>query len=136
MIVLICPVLCLFYLCSSGPFDAPPQEKKYKPLNTPSNSAKEIKVKIIPAQRKHEHTCRLIPSVNEVTVMKHLWSSFLITCVVTAAMECTGFLDALNSAPVPGIKIKKKKPGTGSPASTKAVSPTSNKVAVMMLYAT
>ncbi|XP_036395569.1 serine/threonine-protein phosphatase 1 regulatory subunit 10-like [Megalops cyprinoides] len=33
-------------------------------------------------------------------------------------MECTGFLDALNSAPVPGIKIKKKK---------KAVSPTSNK---------
>lgn len=34
-------------------------------------------------------------------------------------MEATGFLDALNSAPVPGIKIKKKKP--------KAVSPTSNK---------
>lgn len=79
---------------SSGPFDVPPQEKKYKPLNTPSNSAKEIKVKIIPAQ----------------------------------PMECTGFLDALNSAPVPGIKIKKKKPGTSSPASTKAVSPTSNKV--------
>ncbi|XP_042290450.1 serine/threonine-protein phosphatase 1 regulatory subunit 10 isoform X2 [Thunnus albacares] len=78
---------------SSGPFDVPPQEKKYKPLNTPSNSAKEIKVKIIPAQ----------------------------------PMECTGFLDALNSAPVPGIKIKKKKPGTSSPASTKAVSPTSNK---------
>uniref|UniRef100_A0A3Q4N3D7 Protein phosphatase 1, regulatory subunit 10 n=1 Tax=Neolamprologus brichardi TaxID=32507 RepID=A0A3Q4N3D7_NEOBR len=61
---------------SSGSGDAPPQEKKYKPLNTPSNSAKEIKVKIIPAQ----------------------------------PMECTGFLDALNSAPVPGIKIKKKKP--------------------------
>lgn len=36
------------------------------------------------------------------------------------AMESLGFLDALNSAPVPGIKIKKKK--------TKAVSPTSNKV--------
>lgn len=36
------------------------------------------------------------------------------------AMEASGFLDALNSAPVPGIKIKKKK--------TKAVSPTSNKV--------
>ncbi|KAL4629643.1 serine/threonine-protein phosphatase 1 regulatory subunit 10-like [Arapaima gigas] len=33
-------------------------------------------------------------------------------------MECTGFLDALNSAPVPGIKIKKKK---------KVLSPTSNK---------
>ncbi|KAM4611196.1 serine/threonine-protein phosphatase 1 regulatory subunit 10 isoform 1-T2 [Discoglossus pictus] len=33
-------------------------------------------------------------------------------------MESIGFLDALNSAPVPGIKIKKKK---------KAVSPTSNK---------
>uniref|UniRef100_A0A3Q0RW90 Serine/threonine-protein phosphatase 1 regulatory subunit 10 n=1 Tax=Amphilophus citrinellus TaxID=61819 RepID=A0A3Q0RW90_AMPCI len=67
---------------SSGSGDAPPLEKKYKPLNTPSNSAKEIKVKIIPAQ----------------------------------PMECTGFLDALNSAPVPGIKIKKKKPGANTPA--------------------
>ncbi|XP_029369637.1 serine/threonine-protein phosphatase 1 regulatory subunit 10 isoform X2 [Echeneis naucrates] len=78
---------------SLGPSDAPPLEKKYKPLNTPSNSAKEIKVKIIPAQ----------------------------------PMECTGFLDALNSAPVPGIKIKKKKPSAGIPANAKAVSPTSNK---------
>ncbi|XP_061123392.1 serine/threonine-protein phosphatase 1 regulatory subunit 10 [Syngnathus typhle] len=78
---------------SSGPFDNPPLEKKYKPLNTPSNSTKEIKVKIIPAQ----------------------------------PMECTGFLDALNSAPVPGIKIKKKKPAATSPSSAKAVSPTSNK---------
>lgn len=66
--------------------------------------------------------------------MYQLWSFLLIIFVVTAAMECTGFLDALNSAPVPGIKIKKKKPG--SPASTKAVSPTSNKVAVMMLCPT
>ncbi|XP_036411420.1 serine/threonine-protein phosphatase 1 regulatory subunit 10 [Megalops cyprinoides] len=33
-------------------------------------------------------------------------------------MECTGFLDALNSAPVPGIKIKKKKK-PASPTSTK-----------------
>uniref|UniRef100_A0AAQ5Z3W2 Serine/threonine-protein phosphatase 1 regulatory subunit 10 n=1 Tax=Amphiprion ocellaris TaxID=80972 RepID=A0AAQ5Z3W2_AMPOC len=78
---------------SSGPSDAPPLEKKYKPLNMPSNSAKEIKVKIIPAQ----------------------------------PMECTGFLDALNSAPVPGIKIKKKKPSANTAANTKAVSPTSNK---------
>ncbi|XP_006803465.1 serine/threonine-protein phosphatase 1 regulatory subunit 10 [Neolamprologus brichardi] len=78
---------------SSGSGDAPPQEKKYKPLNTPSNSAKEIKVKIIPAQ----------------------------------PMECTGFLDALNSAPVPGIKIKKKKPSANITASTKVVSPTTNK---------
>lgn len=39
---------------------------------------------------------------------------------VPLAMESLGFLDALNSAPVPGIKIKKKKP--------KAASPTSNKV--------
>uniref|UniRef100_A0A8C2CVS3 Protein phosphatase 1, regulatory subunit 10 n=1 Tax=Cyprinus carpio TaxID=7962 RepID=A0A8C2CVS3_CYPCA len=61
-------------------------EKKYKPLNTTPNSAKEIKVKLIPPQ----------------------------------PMEATGFLDALNSAPVPGIKIKKKK--------SKAVSPTTNKV--------
>uniref|UniRef100_A0A668A460 Serine/threonine-protein phosphatase 1 regulatory subunit 10 n=1 Tax=Myripristis murdjan TaxID=586833 RepID=A0A668A460_9TELE len=79
---------------SSGPSDALPVEKKYKPLNTPSNSAKEIKVKIIPAQ----------------------------------PMECTGFLDALNSAPVPGIKIKKKKPGATATTNTKVVSPTSNKV--------
>uniref|UniRef100_A0A3P9HNE8 Serine/threonine-protein phosphatase 1 regulatory subunit 10 n=1 Tax=Oryzias latipes TaxID=8090 RepID=A0A3P9HNE8_ORYLA len=79
---------------TAGPFDAPPLEKKYKPLNMPSNSAKEIKVKIIPAQ----------------------------------PMEATGFLDALNSAPVPGIKIKKKKPGASGAANSKAVSPTSNKV--------
>ncbi|XP_076864616.1 serine/threonine-protein phosphatase 1 regulatory subunit 10 [Brachyhypopomus gauderio] len=65
--------------------DAPPVEKKYKPLNTTPNSTKEIKVKLIPPQ----------------------------------PMESPGFLDALNSAPVPGIKIKKKKP--------KAASPTSNK---------
>ncbi|KAM4539598.1 serine/threonine-protein phosphatase 1 regulatory subunit 10 isoform 2-T2 [Odontesthes bonariensis] len=78
---------------SSGPSDAPPLEKKYKPLNMPSNSAKEIKVKLIPAP----------------------------------PMEGTGFLDALNSAPVPGIKIKKKKQSAVSPAHNKAVSPTSNK---------
>ncbi|KAK2864641.1 hypothetical protein Q7C36_003795 [Tachysurus vachellii] len=70
---------------SSNLLDAPPVEKKYKPLNTTPNSTKEIKVKLIPPQ----------------------------------PMESLGFLDALNSAPVPGIKIKKKKP--------KAVSPTSNK---------
>uniref|UniRef100_H3CJA3 Protein phosphatase 1, regulatory subunit 10 n=1 Tax=Tetraodon nigroviridis TaxID=99883 RepID=H3CJA3_TETNG len=75
----------------SGPLENTPFEKKYKPLNTPSNSAKEIKVKIIPAQ----------------------------------PMESTGFLDALNSAPVPGIKIKKKKPGASS--HPKAASPTSAK---------
>ncbi|CAF94243.1 unnamed protein product, partial [Tetraodon nigroviridis] len=48
-------------LLSSGPLENTPFEKKYKPLNTPSNSAKEIKVKIIPAQREsrpaHVHTC-------------------------------------------------------------------------------
>lgn len=79
---------------SSGPSDTPPLEKKYKPLNMPSNSTKEIKVKIIPAP----------------------------------PMEATGFLDALNSAPVPEIKIKKKKPPAAStPANTKVVSPTSTK---------
>ncbi|XP_077335086.1 serine/threonine-protein phosphatase 1 regulatory subunit 10 isoform X2 [Lithobates pipiens] len=66
------------------PSDATPAEKKYKPLNAIPNSAKEIKVKIIPPQ----------------------------------PMESLGFLDALNSAPITGLKIKKKK---------KAVSPTSNK---------
>lgn len=43
--------------CSSGPLENTPFEKKYKPLNTPSNSAKEIKVKIIPAQRESRPTC-------------------------------------------------------------------------------
>uniref|UniRef100_A0A3P8Z9N6 Serine/threonine-protein phosphatase 1 regulatory subunit 10 n=1 Tax=Esox lucius TaxID=8010 RepID=A0A3P8Z9N6_ESOLU len=76
---------------SLGPLDAPPVEKKYKPLNTTPNQTKEIKVKIIPAQ----------------------------------PLEGTGFLDALNSAPVPGIKIKKKKGREGR--DPKAVSPTSNK---------
>ncbi|KAJ8341988.1 hypothetical protein SKAU_G00319160 [Synaphobranchus kaupii] len=71
--------------------DAPPVEKKYKPLNTTPNSTKEIKVKIIPAQ----------------------------------PMECIGFLDALNSAPVTGVKIKKKK---------KPTSPTSNKSCPSPLY--
>uniref|UniRef100_A0A8V5GRC0 Serine/threonine-protein phosphatase 1 regulatory subunit 10 n=1 Tax=Melopsittacus undulatus TaxID=13146 RepID=A0A8V5GRC0_MELUD len=60
---------------SSATGDAPPAEKKYKPLNTAPNATKEIKVKIIPPQ----------------------------------PMEGLGFLDALNSAPIPGIKIKKKK---------------------------
>ncbi|XP_061216353.1 serine/threonine-protein phosphatase 1 regulatory subunit 10 isoform X3 [Neopsephotus bourkii] len=60
---------------SSASGDAPPAEKKYKPLNTAPNATKEIKVKIIPPQ----------------------------------PMEGLGFLDALNSAPIPGIKIKKKK---------------------------
>ncbi|PKK16821.1 serine/threonine-protein phosphatase 1 regulatory subunit 10-like, partial [Columba livia] len=69
---------------SSLPGDAPPAEKKYKPLNTAPNAAKEIKVKIIPPQ----------------------------------PMEGLGFLDALNSAPIPGIKIKKKK---------KVLSPTATK---------
>lgn len=50
---------------------------------------------------------------------------FQLSDCLAAAMESTGFLDALNSAPVPGIKIKKKKPGTPNP---KAGSPTSNKV--------
>lgn len=107
---------------SSGPFDAPPLEKKYKPLNMPSNSAKEIKVKIIPAQRKFERLRREVCVFKETT-----WCSPL-SRVLSTAMECTGFLDALNSAPVPGIKIKKKKSGGGTPPNVKAVSPTSNKV--------
>uniref|UniRef100_A0A8C5E766 Serine/threonine-protein phosphatase 1 regulatory subunit 10 n=1 Tax=Gouania willdenowi TaxID=441366 RepID=A0A8C5E766_GOUWI len=72
------------------PLDAPPLEKKHKPLNTPTNSAKEIKGQIIPAQRNLEGRSLTFD-----------W--------FPAAMECTGFLDSLNSAPVSGIKIKKKK---------------------------
>ncbi|XP_053911526.1 serine/threonine-protein phosphatase 1 regulatory subunit 10-like [Cuculus canorus] len=64
--------------------EAAPAKKKYKPLNTAPNAAKEIKVKTIPPQ----------------------------------PMEGLGFLDALNSAPVPVIKIKKKK---------KVLSPTATK---------
>ena len=48
-------LLYIFFSFSSGPSETPPLEKKYKPLNTPSNSTKEIKVKIIPAQRKFWH---------------------------------------------------------------------------------
>lgn len=45
--------LCYVAPSSSGLSDAPPVEKKYKPLNTTPNSAKEIKVKLIPPQRKY-----------------------------------------------------------------------------------
>lgn len=37
-------------------------------------------------------------------------------------MESLGFLDALNSAPVPGNKIKKKKPKVASPTNNKVES--------------
>lgn len=48
-------------------------------------------------------------------------TSFGVTppSLVPTAMEGLGFLDALNSAPIPGIKIKKKK---------KVLSPTAAKV--------
>lgn len=105
----------LFVFFSSGPLENTPFEKKYKPLNTPSNSAKEIKVKIIPAQRESRPT--YIQTGADVDLQ-------LCDCLA-AAMESTGFLDALNSAPVPGIKIKKKKPGANN---AKAASPTSTKV--------
>lgn len=54
-----CPLLfvtsdiCFGIFSSSSLSDAPPLEKKYKPLNTTPNSTKEIKVKLIPPQRKH-----------------------------------------------------------------------------------
>lgn len=44
---------------------------------------------------------------------------WVTTLLLLAAMEGLGFLDALNSAPIPGIKIKKKK---------KVLSPTAAKV--------
>lgn len=46
--------MCCFVVASSGlgP-DMQPVEKKYKPLNTTPNMIKEIKVKIIPAQREY-----------------------------------------------------------------------------------
>lgn len=48
----------------------------------------------------------------------------LILLFHSIAMEGLGFLDALNSAPVPGIKIKKKK---------KVLSPTAAKVRVSLV---
>lgn len=45
-------VSLVFLSTSFGLLDPPPVEKKYKPLNTTPNQTKEIKVKIIPAQRK------------------------------------------------------------------------------------
>lgn len=106
--------------------ETPHLEKKYKPLNTPSNSAKEIKVKIIPPQRESQSVCRLCGRSDETSPT--LLCLSVCVCVRAAAMECTGFLDALNSAPVPGIKIKKKKPGAAATPNAKAVSPTTNKV--------
>lgn len=49
----------------------------------------------------------------------------LIQLFPSVAMEGLGFLDALNSAPVPGIKIKKKK---------KVLSPTAAKVSLVVGY--
>lgn len=85
----------------------------------PSNAAKEIKVKIIPAQRK----CSRGSGVGAGAGAFQTLTDSCLT--VSAAMESTGFLDALNSAPVPGIKIKKKKAGSNN---AKAASPTSSKV--------
>lgn len=58
----LCELFSVFPLTDSRPVflhsvsnpvaDNPPVEKKYKPLNTTPNATKEIKVKIIPAQRK------------------------------------------------------------------------------------
>lgn len=47
------------------------------------------------------------------------WGFWVTPLLLLAAMEGLGFLDALNSAPIPGIKIKKKK---------KVLSPTAAKV--------
>lgn len=48
-----CVYLFLFLSTSAPAGDNPPAEKKYKPLNTTPNTTKEIKVKIIPPQRKY-----------------------------------------------------------------------------------
>lgn len=65
---------CFFSFISSGPPETPHLEKKYKPLNTPSNSAKEIKVKIIPAQRKFKQEDIVdIESVAAVVFTALLW---------------------------------------------------------------
>ena len=62
-----------------------------------------------------------LPRLCKNRLMKR--SDDAILCFLSfAAMEGLGFLDALNSAPVPGIKIKKKK---------KVLSPTAAKVRVL-----
>lgn len=105
---------------SSLPGDNPPAEKKYKPLNTTPNATKEIKVKIIPPQRewgtKRGRALRGDPPRSFWDNNVLIFSPFFL---FFSAMEGLGFLDALNSAPIPGIKIKKKK---------KVLSPTAAKV--------
>ncbi|KAJ8288065.1 hypothetical protein COCON_G00007240 [Conger conger] len=94
-------------LPAKKPPTAPQLGDKYniKPavLKRPSPSLSDL-----PVEKKYKPLNTTPNSTKEIKVK----------IIPAQPMECTGFLDALNSAPVPGIKIKKKK---------KAVSPTSNK---------
>nr|XP_023658377.1 serine/threonine-protein phosphatase 1 regulatory subunit 10-like [Paramormyrops kingsleyae]XP_023658378.1 serine/threonine-protein phosphatase 1 regulatory subunit 10-like [Paramormyrops kingsleyae] len=73
-------------------------------LKRPSTSQADVPL----AEKKYKPLNTMPNSTKEIKVK----------IIPAQPMECTGFLDALNSAPVPGFKIKKKK---------KVLSPTSNK---------
>ncbi|NWV32327.1 PP1RA phosphatase, partial [Grantiella picta] len=68
------------------------------PVKKPnSSSSDKYSLKPVPVKRQRFGT-----------IFGCIWG-FLVTPPFSPAMEGLGFLDALNSAPVPGIKIKKKK---------------------------
>ncbi|XP_075692499.1 serine/threonine-protein phosphatase 1 regulatory subunit 10 [Rhinoderma darwinii] len=101
--------------------EAPSPAPSKKPTIVPVISDKYLKP--VPVKRQGP-----VPSATDAAPAEKKYKPLNITPNTTKEikvkiippqpMESLGFLDALNSAPIPGIKIKKKK---------KAVSPTSNK---------
>ncbi|CAI9621575.1 unnamed protein product [Staurois parvus] len=83
-------------------------DKYLKPVPVKRQSSVPPPSDATPAEKKYKPLNATPNSTKEIKVK----------IIPPQPMESLGFLDALNSAPVPGLKIKKKK---------KAVSPTSNK---------
>ncbi|KAG8448687.1 hypothetical protein GDO86_015675 [Hymenochirus boettgeri] len=91
------------------PVPAPLISDKYlKPVPVKRQSSVQASSDAAPAEKKYKPLNTAANTTKEIKVK----------IIPPQPMESLGFLDALNSAPVPGIKIKKKK---------KAGSPTSNK---------
>ncbi|XP_018416159.1 PREDICTED: serine/threonine-protein phosphatase 1 regulatory subunit 10 [Nanorana parkeri] len=83
-------------------------DKYLKPVPVKRQSSVPLPSDAAPAEKKYK-PLNITPNVAKEIKVK---------IIPPQPIESLGFLDALNSAPIPGIKIKKKK---------KAVSPTSNK---------
>ncbi|XP_041430159.1 serine/threonine-protein phosphatase 1 regulatory subunit 10 isoform X2 [Xenopus laevis] len=83
-------------------------DKYLKPVPVKRQSSVSVPSDAAPAEKKYK-PLNIVPNTTKEIKVK---------IIPPQPIESLGFLDALNSAPVPGIKIKKKK---------KAVSPTSNK---------